>query len=156
MDNSTKVKQQGAAMCFTFGERERTSWKLLVASLKRSDDDDLKGWSYFSSLICNFHKPAAVGLYQVKKKSDRNRRQIILLAKHSSFKNQINNGCIHPLSVTVSYDHNTPDTKLESFPQIQNWGQLKKKRRRPWERGTSVRRRITTRWRHTTNSAENG
>lgn len=49
----------------------------------------------------------------------------------------------------------TTDTKLEPFPQIQNWGQLKNDEdhgnHKPLQDD-----RVTTRWRHRTKSAENG
>lgn len=34
----------------------------------------------------------------------------------------------------------TPEAKLHSFPQIQNWGQLEKKKRSAWERWIAARR----------------
>lgn len=51
----------------------------------------------------------------------------------------------------------TPEAKLESFPQIQNWGQLEKKKKEVNGNDEQLQDdRLTTRWRHRTNSDENG
>lgn len=50
----------------------------------------------------------------------------------------------------------TPEAKLQSFPQIQNWGQLEKKKEVHGNDEQLQDDRVTTRWCHRTNSDENG